>query len=99
MIQRIRRNRKIVACIGLIWITLCFSMTIVLKGSWWVDFFFISMFVGAMLLAMYVAHFIRCLKCGAGIGAVSLGALKTYSHKRAEVNFCPNCGSNLNEPE
>jgi hypothetical protein len=61
--------------------------------------FFLSLipFAGFAGTIWYVMFFIRCPRCAAPLGQASMHMSGVFTGK-SKLNFCPNCGVNLNEP-
>lgn len=61
--------------------------------------FFVSLipFAGFGGTILYILFFIKCPRCSAPLGQVAMSSRTPFSGK-TKLNFCPNCGVNLNEP-
>lgn len=87
------RRAKIVGF--LFWLAFAATMFIPREGR----VFFISMipFAGFGGTILYIFFFIKCPRCGAPLGQAGATSGSLFS-KKTKLNFCPNCGVNLNEP-
>jgi hypothetical protein len=75
---------------------LAFAATIFMPGEgnmFFVSFIPFAGFGGTILYAMYS---VKCPRCSASLGHVSMSLRSPFSRK-VKLNYCPNCGVSLDE--
>ena len=87
------RTAKIVGF--LFWLAFAASIFVLREGG----MFFVALipFVGFGGTVLYILFFVKCPRCTAPLGQASMAMHTPFSGK-TKLNFCPNCGVNLNEP-
>lgn len=76
---------------------LLFAVSIFVPSTGSVLFLSVIPFVGFAATILYIIFFIKCPRCSARLGPVTMQSGGIFSRK-AKLNFCPNCGVDLNEP-